>query len=514
MIDGAAGYVTEVGYTHGYYAELNPLRVAPALLNAGLVPPGIESACELGFGQGLSLNLHACAGATHWSGTDINPGQAGLAQELARCAGSSCLLVDQSFEKFCARVDLPEFDFIGLHGIWSWISDENRRVIVDFVDRKLRVGGVLYVSYNTLPGWASMVPVRELLVEHAGVLGAEGAGIVGRIDGALDFAGRLLEASPRFVRANPQVAERMKRIREQDRRYLAHEYFNRDWVPMGFARMAEWLRPARLDWACSANWLDAVDGINLTTGQQTLLRSIPDALFRQTVRDFCVDQHFRRDYWIKGARALTALEQGERLRRLRFVLTRRRDEVELKASGALGSVTLQQEIYGPLLDALSDHSPRSLGQLERELQGAGVGSAQLLQAVTVLGGTGILQPAHEDDVVAQARERTDRMNAHLMHKARSSAEIGYLVSPVTGGGIAVPRLHQLFLLARQSGHGKPQDWARFVWHLMALQGERLLEADGPLETAERNIAELTLRAQDFADRRLPVLQALKIASAG
>jgi len=44
---------------------------------------------------------------------------------------------------------LPDFDYIGLHGIWSWISDENRQVIVDFIRKKLKVGGVLYISYNT-----------------------------------------------------------------------------------------------------------------------------------------------------------------------------------------------------------------------------------------------------------------------------------------------------------------------------------------------------------------------------
>jgi SAM-dependent methyltransferase len=66
-------------------------------------------------------------------------------------------LFDESFAEFASR-DLPEFDYIGLHGIWSWISDENRAVIVDFIRRKLKVGGVLYISYNTLPGWAPLPP--------------------------------------------------------------------------------------------------------------------------------------------------------------------------------------------------------------------------------------------------------------------------------------------------------------------------------------------------------------------
>jgi SAM-dependent methyltransferase len=153
MSDWTSGYVADIGYTFGYYAELNPLRVRLAFLNQGLVFPEVGTACELGFGQGLSANLHAAASLTQWHGTDFNPSQAGFAQELSAASGASAQLFDEAFAEFAQRPELPAFDYIGLHGIWSWISDENRQIIVDFVRRKLKVGGVLYISYNTLPGW-------------------------------------------------------------------------------------------------------------------------------------------------------------------------------------------------------------------------------------------------------------------------------------------------------------------------------------------------------------------------
>jgi hypothetical protein len=39
MSDWTAGYVADVGYTYGYYTELNPLRLRLAFLNAGLAFP-------------------------------------------------------------------------------------------------------------------------------------------------------------------------------------------------------------------------------------------------------------------------------------------------------------------------------------------------------------------------------------------------------------------------------------------------------------------------------------------
>ena len=515
MTDWTAGYVADIGYTYGYYTELNPLRVRLAFLNAGLVPPEVGTACELGFGQGMSANLHAAASVVQWSGTDFNPAQAGFAQELAAAAGSNARLFDEAFDQFCTRAELPEFDYIGLHGIWSWISDDNRRVIVDFIRRKLKVGGVLYISYNTQPGWAAMVPMRDLLTEHAEVLGSDGAGIVSRIDSALAFVDQLLAANPAYARANPQVAERIKKIKEQNRHYVAHEYFNRDWQPMAFADMARWLQPAKLNWACSANYLDAIDAVNLSAEQQELLKGIPDPMFRQTTRDFCVNQQFRKDYWVKGVRTLAALEQAEALRAQRILLAQPRSEVSLKVAGSLGEATLTESIYNPILDQLADHKPKTLGQLEQALKGSTDGQsitfAQMVQATMVLSSGGAVLPVQDEAAIQKAKKPSERLNAHLMHKARASNELSYLASPVTGGGVTVPRFQQLFLLAKQQGHKQASDWAGFVWNILAMQGQRLVKEGKTLETAEENIAELTAQATTFAEKQLPIMKALQIA---
>lgn len=511
MTDWNSGYVTDIGYTFGYYTELNPLRIKLAFLNAGLTVPDIGVACELGFGQGLSINVHAAASLVHWQGTDFNPAQAGFAQELARIADNGAQLVDQAFDSFCARPDLPEFDYIGLHGIWSWISDANRAVIVDFIRRKLKVGGVLYLSYNTQPGWASMVPLRDLLTDHAEVLGAAGHGLVPRIDAALAFAERLLVTQPTYARANPQIVERLNKIKDQNRHYLAHEYFNRDWQPMSFAKMTDWLHPAKLAYACSAYYLDHINAINLSNEQQALLQELPDVTFRETVRDFIVNQQFRRDYWVRGARRLTALEQIEALRAQRLILVQPRQDVSLKITGSLGEAELQAAVYEPILDALADHKPKMLAQLEQALQPHSLSFAQLLQAVIILTGSGFLYPVQDDAVIAKAKKRTDRLNLRLMQKSRSSSDLNFLASPVTGGGITVGRFPQLFLLARIHGQKTPAEWAAFVWQLLQMQGQALVKEGHALRTAEENLTELTLQAEIFAEKMLPVLKALQVA---
>ena len=510
MSDWTSGYVADIGYTYGCYNELNPLRTRLVFLSAGLIPPVAGTACELGFGQGLSVNLHAAASVCEWHGTDFNPSQAGFAQELAKVAGSQAHLFDEAFDEFCKRPELPSFDFIGLHGIWSWINDENRAVIVDFIRRKLKVGGVLYISYNTQPGWAAMVPMRDLLTEHAEVMAAPGRGIVNRIDAALEFAEKLMATNPVFARANPQAPERLKKLKEQNRSYLAHEYFNRDWLPMSFARMAEWLAPTKLEYAGSAHYLDHIDSMNLSTEQQALIKEIPDPMFQQTVRDFCVNQQFRRDYWVKGARRLNAMEQTQALLAEKVILVQPRSDVSLKVAGSLGEATMQASVYDPILDVLADHQPRTLGQIEEAVKGQ-ASRAQVLQAMLVLTGSGAIMSVQPDADIQLARATTERLNTHIMQKACSSSDIHYLASPVTGGGVPIGRFHQMFLLARQQKQTPPADWAAFTWNLLQQQGQSIVKEGQALQTPEENLQELIRQASEFAEKRLPLLKALQIA---
>lgn len=511
MSDWTDGYVADIGYTFGYYQELNPLRARLAFLNAGLVPPENGTHCELGFGQGMSTNIHAAASASTWYATDFNPAQAGFAQSLARISGANAFLTDEAFTEFCSRTDLPDFDSIGLHGIWSWINDDNRAVIVDFIRRKLKVGGVLYISYNTQPGWASMVPMRDLLAEHSEVMGVAAQGIVSRIGGALDFAEKLFATNPSYVKANPAVIERLKSIQGQNRNYLAHEYFNRDWLPMPFSRVAEWLAPAKVGYACSANYLDHIDAVNLTAEQQVFLKGIPDSMFRQTVRDFMVNQQFRRDYWVKGARTLNALEQTEAMRAQKVILLQARSDIPLKVTASLGEATMQEAVHNPILDVLADLKPKTLGQIEQAVKDKGVSFGQLMQAVLILASTGSLGAVQDDSLLSKAKKYADKLNAHLIDKSRASGDITNLASPVTGGGITVNRFPQLFLLAMSQGKKQPAEWAQFAWHVLAAQGQKILKDGKALETPEENIAELTMQATVFAQKQLPILKALQIA---
>jgi hypothetical protein len=511
MNDWTHGYVADVNYTYSYCNELNPHRIPLLFLNAGLAFPRISTACELGFGEGISVTIHAVCTGCLWYGTDFNPAHTAFAESVMAACGTEAKLFDQSFDEFCNRTDLPDFDFVGLHGVWSWISDENRRVIVDFLRRKLRAGGVVYTGYNTLPGWAAMIPMRRLMVEHMNVMIPPASGRIRRIDSALDFAEKLCALDPLFVRVNPTIGDRINAMKHQHRSYLAHEYFNRDWLPMSFAEMTECLAAAKLTYACSAHFLDHVEAINLTTAQQAFLAEIPDAMFRQSVRDIIINQHFRRDYWVKGPRWLSQVEQAEALACQQVVLITDPSTITFDVTGALGQTGLSEAIYAPIIELLSSHKPFTLGEIAQAVAGTGLSGVQLYAALLVLAGKGVLAPACDEAALEKTKAQSVKLNLFLLEKARGNPELNHLASPVTGGGIPLSRFHQLFLLARSQGWNTPSDWAEAVLQVLAAQGEHLLKDGNPLQTAEENLAELADEASLFATKLLPVLQALQVA---
>lgn len=514
MRDWSSGYVAEIDYTHGYFGEIGAglLRLAVASRRWMVGDRRPLRYLELGFGQGLSLNIHAAACPGEYWGTDFNPGHAGNARDMAEAAGSGTRIFDLSFAELAARDDLPEFDVIALHGIWSWISAENRAVIVDLARRKLAVGGLFYVSYNCTPGWSPVLPLRNLMTLHAQLMGSE-QGIARNIDAALKFAQQMNDSGARYFSSNPGLKERLEKLTKEDRNYLAHEYFNRDWAPMPFFEVAEILSGAKLEFAASANLTDHVEDINFPAAQQQLLNDISHPIFRESVRDFVTNAQFRKDVFIKDSRTVSPAEQSQRYRGMSFMLIKQPDSVPMKFQGAVSEINLLESIYKPLIEMLAekDHAPKTVTWLEAHPAWGGKSLGLLIEALLVLTGLGCVHPVQDSRTIAAARPRCRALNSYLCERAQYGNAVSFLAAPVTGSGVSVPRFWQMFLWARQSGMTDPGTMAAFAWKILSGHGQSLVKDGKTLQTTEENLAELTRHANEFTAKGLTILKALGIA---
>lgn len=506
------GYVTEIDYTRGYYRELSPVHQSFALASKGLRGPSAQDFkyLELGFGQGLSLNIHAAACRGEFWGTDFNPAQAASAQELASACGNGARLFDQSFAELAERRDLPEFDMIGLHGIYSWISPENRAAIVEVIRKSLKPGGVVYISYNCMPGWAAAGPLSHLLRLHASFAGNQASPVTKRVEEAFAFAGKLEEADALYFKANASIKDRVKRLAGMDKTYLAHEYLNEHWHPMQFDELAREMTPAKLTFGASASLLDHVDQLNISDKCREILGAVSNTVLRESLRDYMMNQQFRRDLWVRGPRQLSTSERSAVMRTMRFVLVRQATLEKLELRGALGTAKPDEASYGPLLEALTGAAkPISFAELELRLAPKGVSTAQLMQCLVVLTGAGYVAPAQDDATIQAVSKRCATLNKLLCRDFPGEGNL-FLASPVLGAGVPAGAVTANLLQSCLSGRSKPDDLGADLWKALSGRGQRIMKDGKALETPQDNLREAVVQAQEFCKSQLPFYRRLGI----
>lgn len=460
------GYVADIPYSHGYYHELAPNFLRFALLLNGLAngdgdpTTGTYTYCELGYGQGVSANLHAAANprGRFW-GTDFNPDHALFARGLARQAGIQADWMAASFEDLL-DVDLPSFDFITLHGVWSWVHSAARHALVEFIRRRLKVGGVVYISYNVMPGWSAEKPLRDLMRLHCELAGAQGDATTHRIRGAMAFAQRLHAAGAAFFEQDPRTSAMLDDMARDDIHVVAHEYFNRSWHLTYFADLARSLEAAGLGFACSVHKSDLA---GLVAHRRRACRiddlDLNPAL-RETTHDFILNRRFRRDVFVRGAERLSPLERQARLKALGLLLLRPASLANAEVPTPYGAVQLDATLCRQLLGALeSAPAPVPLGDLMVQAGLAEAPAESVFQTVAALVAHNTLGVVFPDDTRQADSSCAHALNQVIARRAQAGDTLRYLASPVTGQAVEASLAERLCLLAWEQGGRSANDLA-------------------------------------------------------
>ncbi|SMP82910.1 Methyltransferase domain-containing protein, partial [Desulfonatronum zhilinae] len=192
MSEWSHGYNTAVGYTYQFYRETTPAWLDWAVRLKGFKGPDVKKFryLELGCGQGVGLNLIASLYPdAEFVGVDFNPQHIAHASDLAKDAGlKNVTFAEADFLDLSGNWPYGKFQFVVLHGIYSWITEDLRRAVCKCLDHALVAGGLAYVSYNAMPGWISALPLQKLLQRHQQ---AKGLSPMAAIDKGFEFMTRL-----------------------------------------------------------------------------------------------------------------------------------------------------------------------------------------------------------------------------------------------------------------------------------------------------------------------------------
>lgn len=476
------GYVFDVAYTTGFYREISPGWMATASMLLGHRPPDTARPfrwAELGCGNALSLNVFAASiphGEFH--GFDFNPSHIENGRRMAASAGlANAHFHEMAFEDVAGAPEgrIPQFDFIVAHGIWSWVSPASREHMMQIVRRHLAPGGLFYVSYNCLPGWASLLPVQKFMREYARV---HPGGSAETTAAAIAMVRELIKAEAPFFTANPAVAARLDTTANMDAKYLAHEYLNGHWDPTTFGQVADVMAESKCGYIGSATLIENIDAVAVPPATIKVLQGVTDVRMREMIRDFGANRSFRRDLYRRGTDQPPGGEQREMLDAIHLVGTGREKEANIQIPTGIGQLGLRMDIYGPILARMAE-GPMSIRELRQAPALASQPLSETLQAAAFMMTGGLAHPVigpsdGPGQVTAQA------LNAAIARTNALGGTMTVLASPVAGTGIGVDFAETLILPELQAGRSDPAALVEHVLSRLSQTGRSVLKDGKPV----------------------------------
>jgi SAM-dependent methyltransferase len=358
------GYAADIPYLRDFKPMLTPAWLDHVALVAGIEPPARRNGlawCDLGCGQGVTAAILA---ATHPSGgfhgIDAMPVHVDHARRLAAAAAIPNLglyAVD-----FAAAIDLelPQFDYIVAHGVYTWIGPEAQCALRRFIDRRLKPGGLVYLSYNAMPGWARDLPFQGLLGEFGRTFPG---GNFERLAAAAELARILAGAGVAPLAASFIVKELQERPEDYPPAYLVHEFLPAAWQPRYVTEVRRDMATIGLEPVGSATLSENFDWMVLDEAARQTLGTITDPEARELVRDYYLDQRFRCDVFARGNRPLGLDERAGRLHSSTFVLARPVPAIRYTTTTPAGSFFYDSLAARAIVAALAAGQPASIGDL-------------------------------------------------------------------------------------------------------------------------------------------------------
>jgi SAM-dependent methyltransferase len=438
----AGAYVTDVPYLRDFKPYLAPAWLDHVALVGGVAPPSREggfSWCDLGCGQGVTAAILA---ATHphgvFHGIDLMPAHIDHARHLAAEAGAGNVRFDAADFAAAAGLGLPGFDYIVAHGVYTWVDEASRRALLEFIDAHLRPGGLVYLSYNTMPGWAADLPVQYLLR----LLTEGGDGDSGvRVAAAADFIRRLVAARAPALDRSYVAGELCEHPQDYAAPYLVHEFLHAGWQPVYVTELRAAVRAIGLEPVGSATLVENFDAWVLTDAAIAVLADIADPDRRELVRDFFLGQRFRADVFARDASKIDQSERERRLGAAAYALVRPPGAVAWRARTTRGRVRYDGPGPRALVAALSA-GPRVVAEVP-------VGDILTLCA------------AGDAIPVENAGAAVGRLNRAILDRLDGPEEILWLALPC---GTALPGERTL-LRGLAEGHidaGRFPGWREFL----------------------------------------------------
>lgn len=283
-------------YESGAFPQtaINNLEARARLMGLQPAPAANAKVLELGCSMGGNIITQALYYPdAEFVGIDLSGRQVAQGNAIIEKMGlknvrleeKDILTIDESFGKF---------DYIIVHGIWSWVPDAVKDKIFSICRNNLTEHGIAYISYNVYPGWKRQEQLREIMY------------FAGR-----DVLEEPLEARTRkgldALKALAEILENDKglggggklpaiqKILNQNTYYVAHEYMEIFNDPIYVNGFIEWANRHRLAYIGDTDLhVSFVSWMAEHTRERILALAGGDYIAKEFYSDILSDRQFRR----------------------------------------------------------------------------------------------------------------------------------------------------------------------------------------------------------------------------
>lgn len=283
-------------YESGAFSQtaINNLEARARLMGLQPAPAANAKVLELGCSMGGNIITQALYYPdAEFTGIDLSGRQVAqgnaiiekMGLENVRLEEKDILTIDESFGKF---------DYIIVHGIWSWVPDAVKDKIFSICRNNLTEHGIAYISYNVYPGWKRQEQLREIMY-FAGrdVLEEPLEARTRKGLDALKALAEILENDKGLGGSGKLPA--IQKILNQNTYYVAHEYMEIFNDPIYVNGFIEWANRHRLAYIGDTDLhVSFVSWMAEHTRERILSLAGGDYIAKEFYSDILSDRQFRR----------------------------------------------------------------------------------------------------------------------------------------------------------------------------------------------------------------------------
>ena len=344
------------------------------------------------------------------------------------------------------------------HGIYSWVDAATRESLHRFFRDGIEDKGLLYLSYNLLPGWDCLSFIRH---QFAASLAESPHNLEEAARRALRRLIALRDAGALAFHHNKAAIGFLNYLVEMDNlQYTVQEFYGIDQQAFSFAEIHDSMQQCGLSYAADASLPENRIDLSIAEAGLDLLAQCPSVQELQSTKDLLQNRLFRRDIYIAGdpskdienpnSQALDSIRLGI------YGLSPRLPRAIRSTSGK------SIELNGDLVDRLESRYKMRRFNLHELLDDEEIKLEydELVYNLLLLITEEFIGPLCADfrQVPAQApcRIKIPRYNRVLLETPEEAHQKIFVASRVTGSGLQLSPADALLLRAFE--HENPAQW--------------------------------------------------------